>query len=158
MTRLLTSGLVTLALAGLVGCSTESKPGGPGATGTTGTATTRQDTSRTDTTRTDDTANTFTVKVPAGATNVEIGQREEVTISIDRGRTFNQNVKLSFKPVEGLKVTPADATIKAGENETKVFVEAAEGAALGNKTIEVTATPDTGKATSVTMTVEVVKK
>jgi uncharacterized membrane protein len=126
-------GVTFLAVAGLAGCSNESQKGGPGAVSD---------------------ARTFTLSVP-GETNVKPGKREEVTISIDRGKEFTQDVRLEFKKPAGVQVIPADPVIKSGESQVKVFIGADDGAAAGAKTVEVIGKPETGKTVSVTMKVDV---
>jgi uncharacterized membrane protein len=160
----LVASLLAYSLVAVVGCQRESTPGGPGKTGKTDEKVTRTEaepgrtektTSKTEADRSED---TFTIKVPGTATNIERGKRQEVTISIDRGDAFKQNVKLQFKAPEGLKVIPPDPVVKTGENEAKVLIEVADNAPPGEKAVEVTGTPDTGKPTSVTMKVQVEKK
>ena len=171
--RLSLVGLLVVALA-LVGCSRESSKGGPGAkaakgTGTTTTTTTAPSTTppsttttrtettppaptgttktETTTTKTDTTAaknDTFSIKVPSGATNIMQGKNQEVTVSVNRGSAFKQNVKLSFKAPEGVKITPPDAAVKSGDNDVKVLVQVGDAVPVGKHTITVTGTPDTG--------------
>ena len=138
----------------LVGCDRESPSGGPGAKQTT--TTTSND--KTTTTTTQNRNETFKVEVPAGGTNVTQGKRQEVTVSLDRGSDFTQAVKLSFETPAGLKVIPASATIKSGENKTNVFVEVAEDATVGRHSIAVTGSPESGKSASVKMDIDVKKK
>ena len=131
----------------LVGCSRESPKGGPGKTTTT-----------TDSGRTVTREDSFKVQVPTGGTNVTQGKRQEVDISLNRNGDFKQAVKLKFDAPAGLKVVPAEATIKSGDNKTNVFVEAEEGAPVGRHSITVTGIPETGDATSVKMDIDVKKK
>ena len=145
MNRLMCT-LMSAALLTIAGCKNESDPGGPGVTARSESGAPA---------RTETRENTFTLKVPSGTTDVERGKREEVTISIERREGFNQDVRLKFKTPAGVKITPADPVIKAGQNDTKVFIEAENEAVPGEKTIEVTATPQTGAATSMTMRVKV---
>src|SRR5262245_34456125 len=145
MRRLLTLGLVTVAA--LIGCSHESQRGGPGASGTS-----------TAGRGADNRAETFTVAVPSTTTSVAPGQREEVTISIDRGSQFKQPVKLQFKAPPGMKVVPEEAEIQPGDTSTKVFVEATGEGTPGKAYIEVVGVPQSGKSVSVRMPVEIKKK
>jgi len=171
MKKLLT-GIVAVALVAATGCKNESAPGGPGAnssarTGahagsTASSTTTTSDGTRSSTTTTthpDATAeakdNSFTVKVPSTTTKIKQGNNQDVTISLSRGKEFKEDVKLLFKPAEGLKVEPPDATIKGDQDSTKVLVHADDKASPGNKTVEVIATPATGKPTTVSFTVDV---
>lgn len=144
----------TLAMsAALVGCMNESQPGGPGAVKPA--ATPKADGTPARETMVVDKEQTFKLALPATDTDLKQGEREDVTISIDRGDNFTQDVKLQFKPPKGISVTPADATIKSGDQEVKVTLEAASDATPGESTIEVIAIPETGKSVSLQMTVEV---
>jgi hypothetical protein len=162
-------------LAGLIaiaGCYKESERGGPGAPATDGrSATDRRTTDgrsptddraidkRTTNGRTArDDENTFTIKVPPTATDVDQGGRKEVTVQVNRGSAFNQAVRLRFKAPQGLKVTPADTNVPSGQKEVKVTIEAETDAPTGKTSIEVTATPETGKEVSINMPVEVNKE
>lgn len=162
----------------LAGCKNESPKGGPGAgsnrnsgvaasTHTSGYASVPDSTTNhnpansnksNNTANTNLDADTFTLKVPFGNTDIDRGKSKEVAISIHRGDTFHQNVKLSFKLPEGIKVTPIDPVLKPGENEVKVTFQVDASATPGEKTIEVTGTPDTGKPTSVPITIKVEKR
>jgi len=161
MRRLLGGLLVTVL--GLTGCTKESKPGGPGATGKTPDITPVErsykapDTSRTEQDTLVSKENTFTLLVPGTEKDLDRGERKEVKISIDRGDAFNQAVRLQFKAPEGLTVTPAEAVIKSGEKETNVTIEAVPDAPTGEVTIEVTGIPETGKSVSMQMQIEVHK-
>jgi hypothetical protein len=57
---------------------------------------------------------TFSIEVPAGATNVTQGERKEVTINLERGDSFKETVKLQFDAPKGLKIVPADTSVKTG--------------------------------------------
>jgi uncharacterized membrane protein len=97
--------------------------------------------------------------VPRLATTLKQGETKEVKVSIDRGKEFQENVKLSFEPSgKGIKVEPASPEIKAGEKEeTAIKVTADKDAPLGDHTIKVTGTPEKGEKTSVDLKVTVEK-
>jgi hypothetical protein len=151
--------------AALAGCSQESTPGGPGvsktSTNTTSVAktdsngTTHQVNKFETTTAVVDKANTFTLEVPRMSTTLNTGKRREVEISISRGKEFKQSVKVEFKPPTGVTVTPAMATIPAGEDKVKVTLEASKTAAAGKNQVQVMAIPETGKSVSLDMPVEI---
>jgi hypothetical protein len=153
-------GLCVLGLSALTlaGCTRESEKGGPGAKATT-TKTTSTDSGATITEQkqTETPAQTFSIEVPRGGTNVTQGKSENVTVSIDRGDTFKQAVTLTFKAPAGVKVTPAEAKIGGSDTRVKVGIEAAPDATPGRHSIHVIGTPETGKATSVKMDVDVKK-
>jgi uncharacterized membrane protein len=150
--------------AALAGCNQESTPGGPGASNAPRTTTTsstartdgsatRQDTT-TETTGVDK-ANTFTLEVPKMATTLDTGKKRDVDISISRGKEFKQSVKLEFKAPGGVMVTPAMATIPAGQDKVTVTLEASKDATAGKGQVQVMAVPETGKSVSLDMPVEV---
>jgi len=149
--RILAPTLSLLAALTLTfaGCNRESPKGGPAAdnkgkaTGTSGT---------------NDNKDTFTIKVPAGNTNVTQGESKEIAISVSRGSSFDQDVTVTFKPQEGLSVTPDTWTAKKGADEGKIVVKAADTATVGSTNIKVTGTPKTGKETSVDLGIDVKKK
>ena len=153
--RKLLSVTVLAFLASLTGCRDDSEPGGPGAVERKQDAE-RRNADRPNTIRTDDRdERTFTLEVPKLATDVKRGQREEVTLSIDRGAQFKEEVKLKFNPPKGIKVLPADAKIARGETKTKVFIEAMPDAMLGKTQIEVQGIPESGKTVSMNLPVEI---
>jgi uncharacterized membrane protein len=148
------TGLLVVA----VGCETKSPPGGPGATGRS--AVTKASTASTGVTRTDAPGGseaTFKLGTPLTSTNLKQGEKKEVTITIDRGDAFKDNVQLKFETPKGLKVSPDNAAIKAGDKEVKVHVEADKDAPLGDHAITVNGTPDKGAATSVPLKITVDK-
>ena len=145
--------IVTLVL---VGCDRESPKGGPGSKAVTIT-TTKPDGTTTQQ-KTENRDETFAVKVPAGGTNVTQGKREEVTISLTRGDSFKQDVHLKFETPKGIKVVPPTVSIKNGDSKTNVLVEAGENAPVGRQSITITATPESGQATSVNMDIDIKKK
>ncbi|RIK77433.1 MAG: hypothetical protein DCC68_17385 [Planctomycetota bacterium] len=131
----------------LVGCTKESPKGGPGAA----------EAERNSNAASDADERTFTLKVPSITTTVEQGGRDEVTLAIDRGDQFKEDVTLKFQAPAGVKVTPAETAIKSGAEETKVTIEAAPDAPPGDTHIEVTAVPQTGQSVSQKMPISVTK-
>jgi hypothetical protein len=136
-----------LGLALVVGCESKSPPGGPNAPHAkspsgpvVGTA-----------------DNTFRLKVPATEMSIKQGETKEMSIGIDRGTGFSQDVELSFENLPpGITVTPASGKLPASENEPwKVMVSAAANAALGHQKITVVGKPATGSKTTTTVNVEV---
>ena len=158
-------GLCILGLSALTlaGCTRESEKGGPGAKTETTAKTTSTDSGtvttekKTETNRAENRAETFSIEVPAGGTNVTQGKREDVTVSIDRGGSFKQAVTLKFEAPAGVKVTPAEAKIGGAETRVKVGIEAAPDATPGRHSIHVIGIPETGKQTSVKMDIDVKK-
>lgn len=148
-----------MGLLVLTGCSRESPKGGPGATPETKPVTKVPATPEVkEAVKEAVRENTFSLKVPTGATNVTQGKRQEITISVNRGDSFKQAVKVKFETPPGIKMEPATATIAAGQNDTKVFIEALPTATPGETSVTVIGEPETGAPTSVKMGVEVVRK
>jgi hypothetical protein len=153
--RLLGSTLLVGGLLVLVGCNRESPRGGPGAEkANKGEKTSTSTASSTS----PDRADTFTIKVPSGNTNVTQGEQKEVTVTLSRGSKFDEDVKLAFKAPNGIQVTPPDTMAKKGGDEIRVTVKAMPDAPVGTTNIEVTGTPTHGSATKVEMAVEIKKK
>jgi hypothetical protein len=137
---------LTLTFAG---CNRESPKGGPGADKAKGTTTSGSS----------DKTETFSIKVPAGHTNItQGGETKEVSISVSRGSNFDQEVTLSFKPHDGIQVTPESWTAKKGDDTGKFTVKAADTAPVGTTNIAVTGTPKTGAAATVDLGIDVKKK
>lgn len=146
---MLRSMTVALAMLGLcfVGCEKESDMGGPGAS--TPNNSTTQDADRED--------NTFTIKVPNGVTIIQ-GANKEAVVSIDRGEVFKQAVAVEFTAPAGVTVTPASETITADKDELTVLISVEDNATIGETNIQVTGTPETGKAVSVQLPVKIEAK
>lgn len=158
--RALQAGLCVLGLSALTlaGCTRESPPGGPGAKQTTAkTTTTDSGTTVTTQKQTENRAQTFEIEVPPGGTNVTQGKREDVTVSIDRGSSFKESVTLKFEAPAGIKVQPEEVKVTGSDTRVKVGIEAAPDARPGRHSINVIGTPETGKATSVKMDIDVKK-
>jgi len=142
--RTLTTSLVALGLAALVGCNT-SPPGGSG--GSRGTAGTAGNTSS---------SATFDVTAPTLTTNIKQGETQEVKLKVNRGRDFKDYVTITFDAPAGLKVEPATVKVASSDKEeVAVRVTADKGATVGDHTVKATATPGSGTATSVEFKVKV---
>lgn len=129
--RLLPTGLVAVALM-VAGCN-NSPTGGHAAT--------------------DD---SFKLKAPAMSTVLKQGDRETVTVTLDRGAAFKQNVKMEAQGTKGLKVSLANTRVNNDDKaEVAVTVEADAAAPLGDHVVKIIGTPDTGAATSVDFKVKV---
>ena len=107
-----TLSLAATVILSLAGCSRESPKGGPGADKAKGTPTSGSA----------DKTETFSIKVPAGNTNVTQGEQTEMNVSVSRGTNFDQDVKLTFKAPEGVQVTPDSVTAKKGADDAKITV------------------------------------
>ncbi len=126
-------GSVALGLViAVAGCRNASKPGG---------GTERRD--------------QFTLKAPMTSTTVQQGETQTINLTFDRGKDFNQTIKLSAAPPKGIDAEISPASLTATEKEIHLKVTAHKDAPVGDETIRVTATPDSGKATYVDVKVKV---
>jgi len=104
-------------------------------------------------------ADSFTLDKVLLPTTVNQGGSDEVTIKLNRGKDFKQDVKLSAdKPPDNVKVEFMPATIKASEEPKSIMkINADKNAALGEHTIVVKATPESGTSTSIDVKIKVEK-
>jgi uncharacterized membrane protein len=126
--------VMTLALAAISGCQTSSPRGG-GMTKDAG----------------------FKIAVPTLDTTVQQGDVRAVTVSLQRGAYFKQDVRLQIEASDGISVGPTDILVKASESpEVQVRIATTNNTALGAYIVSVTGTPKTGESTSTAFTVKVV--
>ena len=99
----------------------------------------------------------FKIAVPTFTTEVKPGEIQTVTISLERGESFKQDVKLEIKAAKGISIDPAKVLVKAGDKpDVQLTITAPKDAALGEYKVSVTGTPTTGEPTSVEFKVKVV--
>jgi uncharacterized membrane protein len=139
-------GLLGAALLAVAGChpGTTGGPGTPGGKGSVlgGLA-----------------ENTFKLDTPTLSTKIKQGETKDVTISIDRGKNFDQDVTLKFEDLPaGVKIEPAGTVIKHGDKEAKVTVHAADDAAVGDFTVQAVGQPAKGETASSKLKITVEKK
>ena len=125
-----------LLSVGALGCGQTATSGGPGANNPNA-----------DKNPLKQADNTFTLDTPNLATKVKQGQSDTITIGINRGKNFDQDVALKFDGLpSGVALDPASPTIKASEKEVKLTVSAAANAAIVDADVKVTGQPTTGPA------------
>jgi uncharacterized membrane protein len=125
---------MTLALAAVCGCQSSSPRGG-GMTKDVG----------------------FKIAVPTFSTEIKQGQTQNVTVSLERGAYFKQEVKLQIQASKGISVDPTNVLVKASESpDIQVRIAATKDTALGAYRVSVKGTPKTGEPTSTAFTVTVV--
>jgi len=140
------AGICGLLLLSLVGCSGGGTSGG-------------QTTAAKDGNPIGQGEGTFKLSVPMTSTSLKQGEVKEVTIGIDKGKNFSEDVELTFTgQPNGVSFEPAKATLKASEKEVKVKVKAAEMAAEGKHTITVTGKPSKGAEAASKFDITVEKK
>jgi hypothetical protein len=143
-------------VAAAVGCN-NSTPGGPGADKAKKDE--KNSTLKNIEDKVREAPETFSVKTPTLGTALKQDEKKVVTLSISRGKNFDQDVVVKFdKLPQGVTVEPSAPTIKHGESETKVTVQAAGDAAVGKFTVKVTGHPAKGSDSSTDWTVHVEKK
>jgi hypothetical protein len=140
------------------GCTEQSTPGGPGvrkqmvqppakSTTTTANKPVEQNVVT-------DQNKTFRLVLP-NSESFSRGKTTDMTVSITRGRDFNESVKLEFSPPKGVTITPAQPVIPAGHDSIKVSVAVANDAPLEKTSMNVKAIPQTGQMVEMPMQMEV---
>lgn len=128
------TGVLTLALAVMAGCQSSSPRGG-GMTRDVG----------------------FKIAVPNFSTEIQQGQTQYVTISLQRGDFFKQDVQLQINTSPGLSVNPTSVMIRASDQpDMQLTITADQNAAFGDYYVTVRGVPQTGEPTSTVFTVKVV--
>lgn len=127
------SGCLVLVLLGLTGCN-QGSPGGPGVVNPAAKPPPYGQAN-----------DTFNLSVPILPTVLKQGETRVVTIGIQRGKNFHQDVQLRVADVSpGLTLRPTDARIRHGDKETKLTLKATSDAALGDFTFKLTGHPTEG--------------
>ena len=99
----------------------------------------------------------FSINVPSSNT-IKQGEDKAVTVSLNRGAYFKQDVRLDIK-TEGISVTPTNVLVKASDkSDVQLHIVVSSDAALGEYRVSVKGTPETGEPTSTEFTVKVVAK
>ncbi len=101
----------------------------------------------------------FKIAVPTFNTKIKQGETQGVTLSLDRGEYFKQDVTLEIKLSrgEGIAFDPEKVLIRASDTpDVQLAITAPQDAALGEYIVSVTGTPKTGEPTSVDFNVIVV--
>jgi len=132
-TYLVFAASAALALAAGIGCNKSSEGGISG------------------------TKDTFKIGAPAMATTIKQGDKQTVSITVDRDSAFQQSVKLDAQAPKGLKVDMDKSTIKSSDpKEVALSISADKDCPLGDHIVKVTGKPDTGNPTTVEVKVTVI--
>lgn len=127
------AGLLLMTLVAFTGCN-QGTPGGPGATDPNARKPVYG--------QADD---TFNLSVPLLSTAVKQGETKAVSISIKRGKNFDEDVTLLFAGLpRGVTLDPTRPHIKHGDTEAKLTLRTADDASLGDFTVKVTGHPTKG--------------
>ncbi|MFA5251007.1 MAG: hypothetical protein WC454_00255 [Phycisphaerae bacterium] len=98
----------------------------------------------------------FKIDVPSFDTKVKQGETQTITIKLQRGESFKQDVTLQIEAAKGISIDPAKVVVKASdESDVKLTITAPKDAALGEYKVSVMGTPTTGEAASVEFKVKV---
>lgn len=101
---------------------------------------------------------TFTLDMPNLGASIKQGEKQNITIGINRGDNFDQDVTLHLTNVpQGVTATPAEPVLKKGEEEVVMSVAVAADAALGDFTVNVSGSPS-GSGASATNTLQLTVK
>ena len=101
----------------------------------------------------------FKIAVPTFDTKINQGETQSVTLSLERGDSFKQDVTLEIKlsKGEGITFDPAKVLVKAGNKpDVQLMITVPKNAAIGEYKVAVTGTPKTGEPTSTEFNVNVV--
>ena len=99
----------------------------------------------------------FKISVPTFTTDVKQGDRQTISITVQREKFFKQNVRLQISASSGISVTPADVLVKASDTpEVQLHIAAPKDAAIGEYRVNIKGTPETGLPASIEIKVKVV--
>lgn len=131
MTKSLFTAAVAAFALSAAACN-KSEPGGPGASAPGGNKN-----------------DTFQVSVPLIPNSIRQGEMESIKVKLDRGTAFKQGVKLSAKAPDKVKAEFDKPSIGADElPESNLKITPAADAPIGDFKLTITATPDSGPATT----------
>ncbi len=104
-------------------------------------------------------AESFRIIVPTVETFVKQGEVQTVTVWLNRGEDFKQDVWLEAKASKGLSVEPAITRVGAGDKpEVQLRIEAPKAAALGDYHVYLKGKPEKGESASVDFKVKVLAR
>lgn len=99
---------------------------------------------------------TFTLSGPALTTSIKQGETQTVDVNLHRGKDFNQKVNLTAEAPKGIKVQLDSRVIEpSNKGPAPIRIAVGEDAAVGDQTILLTGTPESGNPTSLEVKVRV---
>lgn len=99
----------------------------------------------------------FTISTPNYVTEIKQGEVKSVTVSLERGKYFKQNVRLQLDTPAGIQIEPGKITVGANDKpDIQVKFTASKDSPLGEYRISVIGTPETGEPTSTVFNIKVV--
>ena len=127
--------VLIFTLAVLYGCQSSSSPRGGGMTKDVG----------------------FKIVVPNFAKEIKQSQTQNMTVSLERGDYFKQDVQLQIQASKGIDVEPTSVLIKSSDRpEAQLLITVPKDASIGEYIVYVKGVPETGEPTSTVFTVKVV--
>ena len=91
---------------------------------------------------TEDRLNSNGFKLITPSTTIAQGEKALLTIGIERGPSFSEDIALTFGSIpQGVTIDPLQTVFKITNNEETVLIGAAKDATLGDFTINVIAKP-----------------
>ncbi|HUR52652.1 MAG TPA: hypothetical protein VMZ71_00845 [Gemmataceae bacterium] len=104
------------------------------------------------------TKDSFTVTGPTMSTTIKQGNKETVTITLNRGSDFKKKVALDAKAPDKVKVTMDKNNVMASDDkDVKLTIDVDKEAPVGDHVVEVTATPESGATTKLPVKITVAK-
>ena len=98
----------------------------------------------------------FKIAVPTHDTDIKQGKVSTVTITLERGDYFKEDVDLQIQASEGLSIYPTYIMVKGSDNpKVQLRIATTRDTALGSYLVSVKGTPKTGEPTSKAFTVTV---
>lgn len=99
----------------------------------------------------------FSIDVPNFTQDFQQGEVKTVTIKLNRGQYFKQDVRLSVHEPQGIHIEPANITVKASEPaNVPLRISVPRNAAVGQYVVRITGEPEQGAPASARFTVKVV--
>src|SRR5262249_17294256 len=142
------AAVLGFALVGILGCGESGAPGGPGASKPPSQQST-----------VGMTPDTFKIVLPSTSTHVKQGESKTASISVSRGKSVAQDVRLSFESLPaGVTIEPTTTTIKPGDSSVTVTIKASDTAQPGDYAVRVIGHPTSGPDSTGDMKVTVSKK
>jgi uncharacterized membrane protein len=99
----------------------------------------------------------FTINVPTFTQDLRQGEVKTITIKLNRGEHFKQDVQLTIYPPQGINIDPTSVLVRASDPASvSVRIMVPQDAAAGNYEVRVTGQPQEGAPASSRFTVKVV--
>jgi uncharacterized membrane protein len=99
----------------------------------------------------------FKIAVPTRDTDIKQGKVSTVTITLERGDYFKEDVDLQIEASEGLSIYPTNIMVKGSDTpDVQLRIATTTDTALGSYLVTVKGIPKTGEPTSTSFTVKVV--